>query len=101
MTNRYHLVVETVEGNLSLGMRQLNGNYTQTVNGTHGHQRAPRAGVAANRLAAGAILEPAPAVENYIEFVRLTVIKQSRRPMQRGTIRCSRLQNTLRCITRR
>jgi REP element-mobilizing transposase RayT len=36
MTNHYHLVVETVQGNLSLGMRQLNGVYTQTVNRTHG-----------------------------------------------------------------
>jgi hypothetical protein len=28
----YHIVVETVEGNLSLGMRQLNGVYTQFNN---------------------------------------------------------------------
>jgi len=35
MTNHYHLVVETVEGNLSQGMRQLNGVYTQTFNRTH------------------------------------------------------------------
>jgi len=28
MTNHYHLVIETVEGNLSQGMRQLNGVYT-------------------------------------------------------------------------
>jgi len=32
MTNHYHLVVETVEGNLAQGMRQLNGVYTQHVN---------------------------------------------------------------------
>ena len=36
MTNHYHLVVETVEANLSQGMRQLNGVYTQHVNRTHG-----------------------------------------------------------------
>jgi REP element-mobilizing transposase RayT len=36
MTNHYHIVVETVEGNLSQGMRQLNGVYTQHVNRTHG-----------------------------------------------------------------
>ncbi|NEV64919.1 transposase [Thiorhodococcus minor] len=36
MTNHYHLVVETPEANLSLGMRQLNGVYTQQVNRTHG-----------------------------------------------------------------
>lgn len=35
MTNHYHLVVETVEGNLSEGMRQLNGVFTQAVNRKH------------------------------------------------------------------
>jgi putative transposase len=28
MTNHYHLLVETVDGNLSRGRRQLNGQYT-------------------------------------------------------------------------
>jgi REP element-mobilizing transposase RayT len=32
MDNHYHLVVETPDGNLSKGMRQLNGVYTQTFN---------------------------------------------------------------------
>ena len=32
MTNHYHVVLETVEGNLSQGMRQLNGVYTQYIN---------------------------------------------------------------------
>jgi REP element-mobilizing transposase RayT len=32
MGNHYHLVVETPEANLSQGMRQLNGNYTQYFN---------------------------------------------------------------------
>lgn len=36
MTNHYHLVVETPEGNLSQGMRQLNGVYTQRVNRAQG-----------------------------------------------------------------
>lgn len=36
MYNHYHLVVETPEGNLSLGMRQLNGVYTQRFNRGHG-----------------------------------------------------------------
>lgn len=36
MGNHYHLVVETPEGNLSKGMRQLNGVYTQTSNRRHG-----------------------------------------------------------------
>ena len=35
MTNHYHLVVETPEGNLAKGMRHLNGVYTQHVNRTH------------------------------------------------------------------
>jgi putative transposase len=35
MTNHYHLMVETVEANLSQGMRQLNGIYTQQVNRRH------------------------------------------------------------------
>ena len=35
MSNHYHLVVETVDGNLSKGMRQLNGVYTQWSNRRH------------------------------------------------------------------
>jgi len=35
MDNHYHLLIETPDGNLSLGMRQLNGVYTQYVNRTH------------------------------------------------------------------
>ena len=35
MTNHYHIVVETIEGNLSQGMRQLNGVYSQYFNHTH------------------------------------------------------------------
>ena len=36
MTNHYHLIIETPEGNLANGMRQLNGVYTQIVNRAHG-----------------------------------------------------------------
>ena len=36
MTNHYHIVVETPEANLSKGMRQLNGVYTQASNHRHG-----------------------------------------------------------------
>jgi len=36
MANHYHLVIETPEGKLSQGMRQLNGVYTQRANRTHG-----------------------------------------------------------------
>ena len=32
MDNHYHLVIETPDGNLSRGMRQLNGVYTQVFN---------------------------------------------------------------------
>ncbi|WP_300318903.1 transposase [Accumulibacter sp.] len=35
MTNHYHLLIETVEGNLSKGMRHLNGVYTQASNRRH------------------------------------------------------------------
>ena len=36
MTNHYHLVVETPDGNLSAGMRQLNGVYTLRFNRCYG-----------------------------------------------------------------
>ncbi|WP_040725099.1 transposase [Thiomicrorhabdus sp. Kp2] len=35
MSNHYHLLVETPDGNLSKGMRHLNGVYTQRFNRTH------------------------------------------------------------------
>jgi putative transposase len=35
MGNHYHLLIETPEGNLSAGMRQLNGVYTQAFNRVH------------------------------------------------------------------
>lgn len=35
MGNHYHLVIETAEGNLAKGMRQLNGVYTQAYNRRH------------------------------------------------------------------
>jgi putative transposase len=35
MGNHYHLLVETPEGNLAKGMRQLNGVYTQRFNQAH------------------------------------------------------------------
>lgn len=36
MDNHYHLLIETPDGNLALGMRQLNGVYTQLFNRSHG-----------------------------------------------------------------
>jgi len=35
MGNHYHLLIETPDGNLSIGMRQLNGVYTQLFNNRH------------------------------------------------------------------
>ncbi|MFW2439887.1 MAG: REP-associated tyrosine transposase [Arenicellales bacterium] len=35
MTNHYHLIIETPDGNLSSGMRQLNGVFTQASNRRH------------------------------------------------------------------
>ena len=35
MDNHYHLLIETPQPNLSRGMRQLNGTYTQAVNRRH------------------------------------------------------------------
>ncbi|MCP4324970.1 MAG: transposase [Alteromonadales bacterium] len=36
MTNHYHLLIETPDANLSKGMRQLNGVFTQAINRKHG-----------------------------------------------------------------
>ena len=36
MDNHYHIVIETIDGNLSAGMRQLNGVYTQWHNRKYG-----------------------------------------------------------------
>ncbi len=35
MTDHFHLMVETVDGNLARGMRQLNANYAQRLNRKH------------------------------------------------------------------
>lgn len=35
MDNHYHILIETPDGNLSIGMRQLNGVYTQIFNRRH------------------------------------------------------------------
>ena len=37
MDNHYHLLIQTPDGNLSKGMRQLNGVYTQASNRRHRH----------------------------------------------------------------
>ena len=38
MSNHYHLLIETPDANLSKGMRQLNGVYTQASNRRHGRE---------------------------------------------------------------
>jgi REP element-mobilizing transposase RayT len=35
MDNHYHLLLETIDGNLSVGMRHINGVYTQRFNRFH------------------------------------------------------------------
>lgn len=40
MDNHYQLLVETPNGNLAKGMRQLNGVYTQAFNRKHGRVEA-------------------------------------------------------------
>ena len=35
MDNHYHLLIKTIDANLSQGMRQLNGEYTQRFNKRH------------------------------------------------------------------
>ena len=35
LDNHYHAIIETPDANLSLGMRQLNGVYTQAFNRTY------------------------------------------------------------------
>jgi REP element-mobilizing transposase RayT len=35
LANHYHLIIETLDPNLSLGMRQLNGVFTQSFNRAH------------------------------------------------------------------
>lgn len=36
MINHLHLLIETPDANLSIGMRQLNGMYTQLIKKCHG-----------------------------------------------------------------
>lgn len=50
MGNHYHLLVETPDGNLSKGMRQLNGVYTQRFNQNHSRVVCGRCG-AGTRMA--------------------------------------------------
>jgi putative transposase len=38
MSNHYHLLLETPEGNISVGMHRLNGNYARWFNRRHGFE---------------------------------------------------------------
>ena len=51
LDNHYHLLIETPESNLSRGMRQLNGVYTQRFNRRHG-----RVGLQGDHRAEGIVL---------------------------------------------
>ena len=77
MTNHYHIVVETVEANLSSGMRQLNGVYTQTIN--RGHNRVGH--VFQGRYKASLVEK-----DNYLlELARYVVLNPVRARMVRKT----------------
>ena len=52
MSNHYHWLIETPEGNLLKGMRQLNGVYTQAYNRRHGQVGASLPGVPLPRACA-------------------------------------------------
>jgi REP element-mobilizing transposase RayT len=72
MTNHYHVVVETPEANLSKGMRQLNGVYTQSTNRRHGlvGQASAPAWLDTDWLRAQFGEERAGAQAGYADFVR-------------------------------
>jgi putative transposase len=45
MSNRYHFVVQTRQGNLSLLMRHINGAHSQAYNRRHGKNSGSKIGV--------------------------------------------------------
>jgi REP element-mobilizing transposase RayT len=75
MTNHYNIVVETVEGNLSLGTRQLNGVYTQYINRSH-----QRVGHVFQGRYKGILVER---VSNLLELTRYVVLN----PLRAGMVR--------------
>jgi hypothetical protein len=52
MANHYHLLIETPKANLSIGMRQLNGIYTESFN--RRHHRVIERGIRRKRSTRGA-----------------------------------------------
>ncbi len=75
MDNHYHLLLETPEENLSAGMRQVNGVYTQRFNRRHG-----RVGHVFQGLVKAILVEP----DRYLlELCRYVVLN----PMRAGIVR--------------
>jgi len=80
MTNHYHLLVETPHANLSQGMRQLNGVYTQYVNRSH-----RRVGHLFQGRFKGILVEK----ESYLlELARYVVLNPVRAGMEEGVRSC-------------
>ncbi len=78
MDNHYHLVIETPEGNLSRGMRQLNGMYTQAFN-----RRCGRVGHVLQGRYKGIIVDK----ESYLlELARYVVLNPVRAGMVRAAV---------------
>jgi REP element-mobilizing transposase RayT len=79
MSNHYHLVVETPDANLSAGMRQLNGVYTQWFNRTH-----QRVGHVYQGRFKGIMVEK----DSYLlELARYVVLNPVRAGMVKDTVR--------------
>ena len=79
MSNHYHVVVETPDANLSAGMRQLNGVYTQWFNRTHN-----RVGHVFQGRFKGIMVEK----DSYLlELARYVVLNPVRAGMVRDTVR--------------
>ncbi len=78
MGNHYHFVLETPEANLSQGMRQLNGVYTQRFNRRHG-----RTGHVLQGRFAAILVEREP---HLLELCRYVVLN----PVRAGMVRSAR-----------
>lgn len=78
MGNHYHIVIETAEANLSKGMRQLNGVYTQYYNRKHG-----RVGHVFQGRYKGILVEQD---EYLLELARYVVLNPVRAKMVRNVI---------------
>ena len=70
MSNHYHLVVETPEGNLSRGMRHLNGVYTQRFNRRHG-----RVGHVFQGRYKALLVEPGRSLLGLVNYIHLNPVR--------------------------